>query len=599
MTKWTWQRRDAKHWSLTPSKLAKRNATALLRNAIGAHRIGERTFVIRISISSLDPTRAAELANAVADQYLISQLQEEYQAVERANSWLGDRIGGLREKLQSSERAVAEFSAEFGLVDASGATLNERQILNLIDRLGRLRAEQAEKEARLEIARTQLAQGGGQFGLVPSPVIAELRRERSDLLLREVALLANGADSNIELGNVRRGLAEVEVAIAAETEAAVSGVEADLEIVRQQVAFLESRLEEERSTLIENNSAMVTLRELERESETDRALYESFLERFKQIGEFTGLQSANARIISRASIPTSPSAPNWMLNAILAILAATGVGVLTILAAEYLDTSLNSPEDVERHLDEPVLASIPRIGKSTEPTAYPPDFLVENPLSRYAEAFRALRSSVLLANIDKHAQIVAITSAIPGEGKTVTAHSLARISAMLGAKTLLIDGDLRRRQLTINLGLDNKNGLLEILAENLPAELAIHKDTKTDLSVLPASRHSSIVGDVFGSIRMRELLEQLRADYDLIILDTAPLNIVTEARTAAYLVDATVLVALWRKTNYRAARTARNILISAHASIVGVVLSQVGERLHRRYGGAPYYDGSDTSYYTN
>ena len=577
-------------------------AALILLGAIDAQRQGF-THVINISVTSLVPAQAAALANAVADQYLLDQLEADFQATERANIWLSERLEVLRQTVSESERAVELFRAEAGLLGAQGSTLTEQQLVELNGRLIVLRAELSDRQARLAAARRQLRGGssGSLAEVQTSDAIRDLRRHQSSLLATQAEFSGRYGERHPEMQRIRRELSDVGSALAGEVQSIVAGLESEVQVARARLVSMEESVESERSTLVDNNSSFITLRELERDAETDRALYDSFLTRFKETSETLSLQNANARIISSASVPGGPSSPNLRLFFLFALMAGGAVGAAAIFLAELLDAGLRTSEDVEREIGLPSVASIPRVGGGILGRGEPANYLVEKPLSNYAEAIRVLRSSVLLATVDKPAKVVAITSALPGEGKTELALSLARMSAMQGAKTLLIDGDLRRRQLSRNLNLDGKVGLIELLTGTHDLSSGIVADAKTDLSILPMASSQTTPRDLFRSERMGQLMDILRNEYDLIVFDTAPLLAVAETREITALVDAVVLIALWGKTRARAVRAAFDILRASHAPVAGIALSQVDAKAQTRYGygDAGYYYKNYKNYYTD
>ncbi len=566
-----------------------------LRNAVEVRRSG-LTHVILVSVKSERSEQAALLANGLADLYLVDQLEAQFEATELANNWLSDRLGNLAERVQAGERAVELYRAEEGLLDANGTTLTQQQIIDLNGQLIILRADLTEREARLAAARRQLSGGGNGEAVIEvlsSDVVRDLRNQQSEVLREKADLSSRYGDRHPEIQRVQREIADLGTALNREIRRIVSGLESEVSVARQQLSSLESSVENQRGELIRNNTAMVRLRELQREAETDRALYDSFLTRFKQTNEAASLQQADARIISRASIPINPSFPSLSLAGLLALMLAGMAGTSAVFIAEMLETGLRGAEDVERELGMPLLTSIPKLPKERASGRQPADYIAEVPLSGFAEAFRALRASVTYSNLDRETKTVIVTSALPNEGKTAAAHCLAQISQLLGAKTILLDCDLRRHILTQNIGEQRKFGLLEVLAGEIPLDNALITDPKTGLDILPVASAHQTPRDVFGSDQMQSLQAQLRTRYDFIVIDTAPLLAVTETRTLAATADAVIMLARWNKTHRKAVKSAVDILTAAHAPIAGVALSLVDMDAQGRYG------NGDTGYFYN
>jgi len=382
----------------------------------------------------------------------------------------------------------------------------------------------------------------------------------------------------------------------------------EVNIANQRVRSLEQSLTETRTELAQNNAAIVRLRELEREAAASRALFESFLNRFRQTSEADGLAEADARIVSAAALPIRPSSPNVLLNLALGLVLAGVAGVGVVFILEMLDNGLNSETDIERQLGVAHIASVPLLKAGVfkrlagASMTNPGQYIVDKPLSSFAEAFRTIKSAIRLSAIDDKAQVIAITSAVPGEGKTTLSLCLGRVSAMSGTgRVLVIDTDLRRRLLTKQLAPEAKAGLLEVLSGVLPLDQVIVRDDQTGMEFLPLSETTFTPQDVFGSRGFIELLDALRQHYDQIILDTAPVLAVADTRTIAALADAVLVAARWRKSSVTIVRRALHELRASKARILGVTLNGVDLEAQARYGydTTGYYYRSYRKYYTN
>ncbi|MGE0045111.1 MAG: CpsD/CapB family tyrosine-protein kinase, partial [Hyphomonadaceae bacterium] len=260
------------------------------------------------------------------------------------------------------------------------------------------------------------------------------------------------------------------------------------------------------------------------------------------------------------------------------------LGVLVGLLAESLDEGFRTGDDIERKVGMPSLASVPKLRaadfRNLPPSAqHPAGYLVERQMSAFTEALRVLRTSILYGRLDQKVQVVAVTSALPDEGKTTISLCLARVSALSGQRVLLIDCDLRRRTLKDVLGLEPPNGLLQVLTGEVDWRQAIYVDEASGMHLLPLKDSGFTPRDVFGSEAMSKLLNELRASYDLIVLDCAPILAVAETRVIVSMADSATLVARWEKTPVRAVRTALQQVHSAGANILGVVLNLVDTRV--------------------
>lgn len=572
-------------------------AVSSLLDRLNVRRSG-LTYVIALSFESESPKKAARIVNSVADKYLVDQLESKFDATKRANEWLEERLSSLRLEVQAAERAVELYRAEQGLLNAQGSSLTEKQIAELTGSAIILRAELAEKQARLNTVDQQLksGRGGDVAAVLDSTVINDLRRQQSEVTRRQGELQSRYGARHPEILKVKNELSDIENQIQQQIGRIVSSLRGEVSVARQRTASLERDINRLKKTLTSNNSALVRLRELERDATANRTLYESFLDRFKQTSQQQSLLEADARIISRATPPANPSFPNKILMILMGLIVAVGAGGAAIFAAESLDRGLHTAEEIEYSMGVPCLASLPMIDRKKSKKS-PADYVVDKPLSSFSEALRTLRASLLYGGEnDGSAKIIAITSALPGEGKTSMALSLARVSAMMGARTLVIDADIRRRMLTQAAHLHPVIGLIDIIEGKESSDKAIIADAQKGLDILPLTdNEKNLTLDLFGRPAMRTLLKELQKEYDFVIIDTAPTLPVAETRILATLVDSVVLLVRWRKTPREIVRAALESLQRVNAPIAGIALTQVDLAAQHSYG----YGYGYGSYYKN
>ena len=587
---------------------ARERVVNALMDARSVRRAG-LTHVIEISATSEIPRLARDIADAYADAYMVSQLEAKFEATERANSWLDERIQVLREEVRAREQAVANYRNEQGLVDADGATVAEQQVTDINSQLAVQRAELSEARARLDAVRSQIERGvrADTIGeVLRSDVIRELRRQQAEVARRQAEISSRYGPRHPEMLTVDRELADINQQIESEIDRIVANLENEVNVSAQRLRSLEQSLNEARSELATDNSAIVRLRELEREAEASRALFESFLNRFRQTNESGGLAEADARIIAGAAVPQAPSSPNLLLNLALGIVLAGVAGVGVVFALEMLDNGLHSDTDIERNFGLPHIASVPLLkpgllARFSGVKIDPGDYVIKKPLSSFAESFRTIRSAIRVSGIDGDTKVVAITSALPGEGKTTTTLSLGRISAMAGTKTLIVDCDLRRRLLTKAISDKVEAGLLEVLSGEAQLSDVLVTDPETGMVLLPVRETTFTPRDVFGSRSFIDLLERLRGEYDQIILDTAPVLAVADTREIAGQADAVIVAARWKKSTVGVVRKALLELRASKANVIGVVLNSVDLEAQARYGydTQGYYYQSYRKYYSN
>ena len=564
-----------------------------LAKKVSVKRVGT-TYLITVEVSSESPETAVRLADEVAEQYRVQQLEEKYEATRKATEWLSERVSGLKEEVEEKERRVESYRAESGLLAAQGATLTEQQIAYMTTQKGTLQVELDRARARYESMRRQIASGAGADGIsevLSSGVISELKTQRAIINRRVAELETKLGPQHPELISARNEASDIDRQIDAEVQRIASNLENELRVAQSQIGSIQGEINRSTAQLRGNNQALVRLRELERDSETSRQLLEEFLSRSKQTREQDALISADANILSRASMPDSPSSPQKLLNLIIACLLGGIIGGGLALIAEMFDMKISSTEDVERKLHANAIGSVPLIRTASFlglSQTNPADFLVENPLSAYAESIRYLRAAIAFSDLDSETKTVAICSSLPDEGKTSLTLSLGRMSAMSGSRTLVIDGDFRRRQLTEMAGMKPEIGFVEHLFGTGQLSDAIVKDRKTMLDILPLSSNGHTPHDVFGTRAFDDLLARLRSMYDLILIDTGPLLLMAEARVVARSTRRCWLCA----GAIRHASAARQSLAlpTTKADVLGVTLNMVdlNRRRHHRDPGATY-----------
>lgn len=557
------------------------------------------TYAADVSATSQSPERAAEMVNRLIELFQQYQLEARLESAGRANAWLSERVRELRERVQEKEAIAERYRAQTGLLSSEGALLTEQQSTELQAAVMQARADLAEKQARY--AQLQdLINGGGSAetiaGVLSSVVIGQLRAQEADIARRQADMESRYATTHPALINVRAERQDIRDQIRAEIGRIAAGMRNEVTIAETRLATLQSSMQTMRGELVGNNEQMVTLREYERDAAAARTVYESFLQRFHEIAEQGTIREAPAQVVSMASPPAEPSTPRLSIIFVLSVAAAAGLGLAAGFLAEALDDSFDSADDVERKTGLPALATIPSLRRSdlqqSSALNNPAAYLVERQMSPFTEAFRVLRTAILFAAGQPKSQVVAVTSALPGEGKTTVSLCLARVAALSGQRVLLIDCDLRRRTLKEVLEIEPGAGLLQVLAGDVTWRQAVHVDEASGMSVLPLSGSGFTPKEIFGAEDMSSLLADLRGSFDLIVLDCAPVLAVAETRVAVAKADCAVIVARWQKTPMRAMHAMLQQLNDAGANIRGVVLNGVARRSPGYYA-YPTYDFSD------
>jgi succinoglycan biosynthesis transport protein ExoP len=562
----------------------------------------KRSRVISIAFSSADPQKAMMLSNALADLYVVDQLEAKYEATRRATEWLNERLTDLREKVSASERLVEAFKKETGLVGETSSSVVAQQLTELNTQLILASAKRTEVEARYKRLREMIASSNvdSTAEVLGSSMIQNLREQEVTLLRRVGELSQEYGEKHPRMINLRAEIADLRGKIKGEIAKIIDNVRGEVEVAQVREQSLRRNLETVKAELADANSSAVRLRELQREAEANRLLLETFLNRSKETSVQQELQQADARIISEATLPPGPYAPRKKAIIAGAFMSALALGILLALVREMLQPGFVSSDEVEEKTGLVTLALIPRLPKLRQIYA-PEDYIVRRPTSLYGEAVRTLKTGIMLSSVDRPVKVVLITSSIPGEGKTMTAISLARQAAMSGQRTLLIDADLRRPRIHRVFSGDRVPGLADLIAGHASLEDVIRSDPKTDLNIMYAGTNAPNPPEMFGSRAMRRIVDALRDAYDLVIIDSPPALAVSDATVLAGVADRIVFSIKWGHTPRETVLHALNRFERQIDVPIDTIISMVDTRKHSKYdyGDSYYYSSYVRKYYTS
>ncbi len=565
-----------------------RRASAILQKIVTVRRQG-LTYVIDISTRSADPRRATNIANAYASQYIAMQAAHRAGVTEQASQFVSRRADELRQQAVADDAAVQNYMIAHNLMSAEGATMAEQEASQLNQQITQAQATLAQERGKLAAARAQLSRGGGSDigAVLASETIRALRSQEAAASAEVASLASHYGESHPEMQRARQNLADIRGQIAAEQERIISTLQANVQVAQSGLESLQASRVHARTALATNSTAQVGLLELQRKAEASRAIYSAFLQRAKETSAAANLPQADASISSLARLPDYPVWPNYRLGLALGAVGAIVVGFLAIGIVEYLDGSIFTREDVEGQLGATYAGALPDLrtsaGREHRQTA-PHLYILERPFSVFAEAVRAAGAAVVRPQ-EHGGQVIAVTSALPREGKTTFSICLARILAAGGRKVVLVDGDLRRHSVTSTLlpelGADER--LLAVLEGRLSLDDALIRDPLVPLMILPTAGPIG-TEDHLTDERVKTLYAALRERFDIVLVDTAPVLGVVDTRRLASHADATMMLCRWRKTAVRAAQAAIDILDQAGVRTLAVSLSQVNIRQYASAG---------------
>ncbi len=573
---------------------------------VTARRAG-LTYVIDVKATSKDANKAARIANAVAQAFINQQMQAQADQARAVTEAISPRLTQLNRNMVSADAQVQQFKNAHDLLSANGATMAEEEASNYNQQIAIAKADYAEKVARLQAAEAQIQHGGGGADVgaaLSSDTIRALRAQEAEASQKLADLSSRYGDRYPDVVTAKNQLHDIRSQIQQEIDRIISSLKADAQVAGQRVASLEGSLHNAQAKLAQNNAAQVGLMQLQNNADSIRGVQGAFSSAAKVSAAQEGVLQPDARIVSLARPSNQPAWPNLRLVIVL----GAGVAMMAALAAvgllELLNDGLETSAQLEQKLDIPSVGTVPilksTVKRGTNPGA-PHLYVPKHPLSAFAEAFRGLRTHLMLRGGAKNApKVVAITSALPNEGKSTTALCLAQTYALNGSRVVLVDCDLRQSGISKISGA-NDIGVVEVLSGKGDLKDALKQDQVSGAWILPVIPGAMTGSDIFTPEAVDRLLDLLRPHFDVILLDTAPILAVADTRVIAAKADAALLVVLWRKTPARAADAAVQLLFDAGANIAGAVLSCVDLRQQSRtgYGDRDYYFNSVKSYYFN
>jgi capsular exopolysaccharide synthesis family protein len=563
------------------------------------------TYLVSLSVRSKDPAKAAALANAMAQQYLIDSVSSRVGTATQESQGLNRQLSELGAEVQAADARVAQYRSTAGIVvGGQSGTITEQQVAPLASQLATAEAEAAAANARLAAARGQVASGGldAVSGVLNSTVIADLRRQRAEVLRKQGDTDARYGPRHPESIALTQQLADLDRQLREEAQRTVRGIESDARASSASAASLRGQLSQLRGQQSSETRASVMAESLERQAEAKRTVYNQLAQATQQRAQQRQNTEASAQIVESAQAPLRPSFPNKPLFAVLGLFLGACAGLSAVVLGESLDVGLRTSADAEKWLRAPFISSVQRVGSATLRELGGPDhaadYVVSAPASEFAEALRTIRRSI---PFDDDHKVLAICSSLPNEGKTTVALALARVMAMSGDRVVLVDCDVRKGTLRAVSGAesDESGGLLEVLAGNASLDTVLVADPLTSLQMLPVAKRGFTPRDLFGGPQMETLLAALREKFDRVILDTPPLLAVADARALAAAADSTLLLVRWNATSRFAAQAAASRLRQDGTELSGTVLTMTEKRGGLSRSDPAYYSAAYAEYYRN
>lgn len=556
------------------------------------------TYIMVIKFNSYDPKKAALIANAFATAYLDQKVGNKIGTAERQEQWFRNRMNELAADVKIADEKVAQFQSQAGIVRGasnSQGTIIDQQIGPLSLQMASAESVAAEARSKELSARAQVSKGhlDSVTDVRESGTIQELRKQRALIVQTLQEMQVRYGSKYPDLIKVRDQLDAVDQQIKEESNRVLRSLNADATAAEARAGSLRTSMNRLEQKQADNARASVIAASLQRDADGKHDAYDKMAQLVLESRQAAQNSIAQAQIIDTAEAPLAPSWPNRPLLFFLSFLAGLGIAIAVVTTQELMVSGLRSIDEVEAMLGVPLIAAIPNVKNNNRPA----DLLVEKPTSQFAESLRNARASIIGVRGQERPKIIALTSALPNEGKTTTVLGLARTMALNGDRTIVVDCDVRRAQLrhiTPNNGV--AIGLVELLHGEASIDEAIHPSGVDNLDQILTLKPHFSSENLFGNNKMPDLLDYLAARYDVIMLDLPPLVGLADGRFLAALADAVGLVIKWDATPKHAVASAASWLRADGANLVGAMFTMV-DTSSQAVGAYYYYSKKYSDYY--
>ena len=566
------------------------------------------TYVMKISVRSRDRGKAAQIANAISDAYVVDQLEAKYQSTRRASTWLQDRIKSLRGDTLASAQALVEFKQKNNIVESGGRLMNEQQMSEVTSQFILAQAATAEAKARFERIQQVMQQGipdASVADALRSEVIIKLRGQYLEMSGRESIWSKKYGPDHLAAVSVRTQMLELRHNIDDEMRKIAESYKSEYEIALARESSIKKSLD---STVADSRiakQAQVQLSELESNASTAKTMYENFLQRYMEAIQEQSFPISEARLITPAAPPSTRSSPNTLI--VLAVSAAGGLmaafGVAALREASdrvfrtgaQVESALHvnciamlpilkpvTPTAADKEEDAAALAKRRRIGRSANLMHY----VVDKPFSQFTELLRSLKVMADLNSVVELNKVIGVTSSLPNEGKSTIAANFASMIAHAGSRVILVDADLRNPSLSRNLAPGAAAGLVEVAAGRKALNDTIWTDSTTGLTFLPTGPESTKLlhpNEILASVAVKSLIEKLRGEFEYVIVDFPPLAPVVDTRTTTSFIDSYVYVIEWGRTKIDVVEHTLSTAPEVFDRLLGVVLNKANMSVLHRY----------------
>lgn len=554
--------------------------------------------IAEIRYSSTDPVFAAQAANALAKAYIQQSLEQKFNTSKEAADWLGDQLAQQRQAVEASEAALQAFKEMNGTVSVADSASNivVARLTDLNSALTKAKTERINKESLYNQLRS--AEGTGAVDSLPvilsNDFIQKLRSDLTDLQRQQAQMAERYGPRHAEMIKIRTALESADAKLKLEVMKVIESVKSEYQAALSEERSLQGALDSQKGEALSMNRKSIEASVLQRELDSNRQIYESLLQRTKETGISSERRTTNIRLIDEAETPRGPISPNVPRDLIVALATSLLLAVGLAFGSEWMDSRIRTPQEMKNFLNAPFLGMVPAIARDRNSSPNP--LLSGEVPPNFAEAIKSIRTNVLFSSAEEGLRTLVVTSAGPGEGKSIVASNLAIALAQAGQRVLLIDADMRRPRVNEIFELEEEPGLSNVLTGHAKTSEAIRRSSVHGLWLLPAGLIPPNPAELLASRRYVDFIASLDEHFDWAIVDSPPVLAVTDSAVAGKHSSGVIFVVASDKTSRHAAQEALSQLESANVHVTGTILNRVDIVKHPYYYSS-YYRKEYAKYY--
>lgn len=566
----------------------------------------QKSRLVNVSFSSHDPELAAKVADALGEAFIDLNIELKFQATQQARTWLEKQLDVMKAKVEQAEERLHEYASKNEIIflektDADGkGTDGENIVIKKLSEFStELTAATADRIGREALYReVRSGDRDANSVVINNPLILELKKTYSSLEADYNQQLKIYKPDYPKMLQMKEQMRQVKNRIDQETGKILTSVGKDYEAAVKRETRLKSALAAQKKEALDLNQRAVQYQILKREADANKELYNGLLQRLKETGVSASLTASNIQVLDKAEAPKKPFSPNKKLNIMLALVVGLFGGIGLAFFSEYLDNTIKTPEDIEKRIALPPLGLVPCCGENREnlPVESIAHADARGPM---AEAYRSIRTFLLLSSGGKPPKVMMVTSPIRDDGKTTTTVNIAISLTKSDVKAILIDADMRKPRIHDIFHIDNEIGLSVFLSGNIEIGDGIIRESGIEnLHVIPSGPIPPNPAELLGSYKFEELIQGLYPFYNFILIDTPPVLGIADPLIVSRKTDGVILVVKAGKTPKEAAQEAKRLLRGVNAKILGAVLNSIDEaafRYSNYYNYYRYYHTNDKS----